>query len=199
VAARCVQGASSLTSLAKATLEAVRADQVRRQAIHPPAASLEFLPVSDGPAELAVRVADAAQRIGATVAVAESLTAGALARELAAAPGASVWFGGGIVAYRAETKFRVLSVTEGPVMTSRCAEEMARGACDLFEADFSIATTGVGGPDQEEGHPAGTVFVAVAAKQELTSQCLRLDGDVDAIISGTVEAGLEMLLSLMPD
>ena len=153
----------------------------------------------DGSAELAVRVADAAQRIGVTVAVAESLTAGALARELAAAPSASVWFGGGIVAYRAETKFRVLSVTEGPVMSSRCAEEMARGARDLFDADFSIATTGVGGPDQEEGHPAGTVFIAVAARQELASQGLRLGGDVDEIINGAVEAGLKMLLSVMPD
>jgi len=164
-------------------------------------ASLEFLtmPTSDHPAELAARVADAAQRAGATVAVAESLTAGALAQELAAAPNASTWFAGGIVAYRAESKFRVLSVSQGPVMSRRCAEEMARGARDLFAADVSVATTGVGGPGEEEGHPAGTVFVAIAAEGQVDSQGLELEGGVTRIIDGAVEAGLEMLLSVIPD
>ena len=59
-------------------------------------------------------MADAAQRAGATVAVAESLTAGALAQELAAAPNASSWFAGGIVAYRAESKFRRAVGQPGP-------------------------------------------------------------------------------------
>ncbi len=108
------------------------------------------MPTKDHPAALAARVADAAQRAGATVAVAESLTAGALAQELAATTNASSWFAGGIVAYRAESKFRLLSVSEGPVMSRQCAEEMARGARDLFAADVSVATTGVGGPGEEE-------------------------------------------------
>jgi nicotinamide-nucleotide amidase len=154
--------------------------------------------MSDGSRDLAARVADAAQAAGVTIAVAESLTAGGLAQELAAAPKASAWFAGGVVAYRAESKFQVLSVTEGPVMSSRCAEEMARGARDLFGADVSVATTGVGGPDEEEGHPVGTVFLAVAAENAVDSQRLSLDGDVEEIITGSVTAGLELLLSAIP-
>lgn len=96
-------------------------------------------------------MAGAAHSAGITVAVAESLTAGWLARELAAAPDASKWFAGGVVAYRAESKFRVLSVTEGPLMSRRCAEEMARGVRALFAADVSVAMSGVGGPDDEGG------------------------------------------------
>jgi nicotinamide-nucleotide amidase len=156
------------------------------------------VPTSDRSRELAAKVADAAQAAGVTIAVAESLTAGGLAQELAAAPKASSWFAGGIVAYRAESKFQVLSVTEGPVMSSRCAEEMARGARDLFGADVSIATTGVGGPDEEEGQAVGTVFLAVAADETVDSRHLSLDGDVERIIAGTVTAGLELLLSRIP-
>ena len=115
----------------------------------------------------------------------------------AAAANASSWFAGGVVAYRAESKFRVLSVTEGPVMSARCAVEMAKGVRDLFHADVSVSTTGVGGPTAEEGLPAGTVFIAVAEAGASNSTCIRLDGDVEDVVHGAVQAGLEMLLSLL--
>jgi nicotinamide-nucleotide amidase len=83
-------------------------------------------------------------------------------------------------------------------MSSRCAEQMARGALDLFGADVSVATTGVGGPDEEEGQPVGTVFLAVAAEDTVDSRELSLDGDVEQIIAGSVTAGLELLLARMP-
>jgi nicotinamide-nucleotide amidase len=146
---------------------------------------------------LAARVADAAQATGVTIAVAESLTAGGLAQTLAAAANASSWFAGGVVAYRAESKFHVLSVTEGPVMSSRCAEEMARGAREVFGADVSVATTGVGGPNEEEGQPVGTVFLALATEDTVDSQRLSLEGDVDHIIAATIAAALGMLLSTL--
>ena len=84
-------------------------------------------------------------------------------------------------------------------MSRQCAEEMARGARDLFAADVSVATTGVGGPGEEEGHPAGTVFVAIAAEDQVDSRSLELEGSATRIIYGAVEAGLEMLLSVIPD
>jgi nicotinamide-nucleotide amidase len=147
---------------------------------------------------LATRVAEAAQRAGVTLAVAESLTAGGLAQELAAAANASEWFAGGVVAYRPESKFGVLSVTEGPVMSRRCAEEMARGVRALFAADVAVATTGVGGPDEEEGEAPGSVYLAVASEHVVDSRSVQLAGDVEQIIDGSVEAGLEMLLAAIP-
>lgn len=62
-----------------------------------------------------------------TIAVAESLTGGQLSSALAAVPEATDWFRGGLVAYAPEVKFDALGVTPGPVVTARCAEEMATG------------------------------------------------------------------------
>src|SRR6478609_8040127 len=114
------------------------------------------MPASD--AELIARTASAR---GITVATAESLTGGALAQALAAAPDAAGWFAGGVVAYTVATKTRVLGVPEGPVVNAPTARVMAEGVRELTGADIAVAVTGVGGPDAEEGQPAGTVFLAV--------------------------------------
>ena len=75
--------------------------------------------------ELGERIADLAASAGMTVAVAESLTSGAIASALGASPQAGDWFAGGVVAYSEHVKFDVLGVTPGPVITARCAEQMA--------------------------------------------------------------------------
>ena len=67
-----------------------------------------------------------------TVAVAESLTSGKLASRLGAAPEASNWFAGGVVAYAAHVKFEVLGVEPGPVVSEQCARQMARGVVRLM-------------------------------------------------------------------
>jgi nicotinamide-nucleotide amidase len=65
------------------------------------------------------------------VAVAESLTSGDIACRLCAAPNASSWFAGDLVAYASEVKFKVLDVDPGPVVSARCAAQMARGVARL--------------------------------------------------------------------
>src|SRR3954454_17410031 len=102
-------------------------------------------------AEVAERIGSAALEKGLQVAVAESLTSGAIASQLGAAADSSVWFAGGVVAYAAETKFRVLNVDPGPVVNARCAVQMAKGCADLLGADVVVAVTGLGGPYPEEG------------------------------------------------
>jgi PncC family amidohydrolase len=112
--------------------------------------------------DLADRVARAAQTDGRTVACAESVTAGAVAQRLAAAPQASEWFSGSVVAYRTATKRDLLGVGAERIISAECATELAAGASRLFGADIAVGVTGVGGPDPEEDSPAGTVFIAVA-------------------------------------
>jgi nicotinamide-nucleotide amidase len=58
-------------------------------------------------------------------------------------------------------KFDVLDVPEGPVVSLEAASAMAVGAREVLGADVSVAVTGVAGPDEQEGHPVGTVFVAI--------------------------------------
>ncbi len=110
----------------------------------------------------AERIAEAAQRRGLTVAVAESLTGGLLASQLAAAPAAAEWFHGGVVAYSRRTKHEVLRVPPGPVVSATAALAMARGVAGLLDADLSVAVTGAGGPDPQDGQPPGTVWIAVS-------------------------------------
>jgi nicotinamide-nucleotide amidase len=77
-------------------------------------------------------------------------------------PGCGDWFRGGVVAYHPEVKFGLLAVPEGPVVTSRAALAMAAGVRSLLGADIGLGITGVAGPEEEEGQPVGTVFVAVS-------------------------------------
>jgi nicotinamide-nucleotide amidase len=99
---------------------------------------------------------------GLTLAVAESLTGGLVSSRLVNVPGASGWFRGGIVSYATDVKYDLLWVPEGPVVTAAAAAAMAEGVRRRLRADIGLAVTGVAGPDEQEGQPPGTVFMAVA-------------------------------------
>jgi PncC family amidohydrolase len=111
-------------------------------------------------------VAAAAHGRGRTVAAAESVTAGLIATSLAAAPDASEWFVGSVVAYRTATKREVLGVRAERVISAECAREMTTGVLQLTGADLAVAVTGVGGPDPEEDQPAGTVIICVGTRRK---------------------------------
>lgn len=128
---------------------------------------------ASGPAESAVPGSDAGAVVhllvarGETVAVAESLTGGLLGGALSSVPGASAVFRGGVIAYATELKASLLGVD--PALLARegavhpdVAAQMARGAADRLGATWGLATTGVAGPDPQDGRPVGEVYVAVA-------------------------------------
>ena len=104
---------------------------------------------------------------GQTVATAESLTGGGLGRLLTETPGSSATYVGGFVVYATRLKTEVLGVPAHlveahGVVSAECALAMARGARDLTGATYGVSTTGVAGPDAQEGKPPGTVFVGLA-------------------------------------
>ena len=113
--------------------------------------------------ELVQRISTAARAGGLRVAVAESLTCGRISSLLGSGEAAADWYLGAVVAYDADVKFRVLGVTPGPVVARECARGMAQGLGRLLGADLVLGITGVGGPGPDEGCPAGTVHLAVAA------------------------------------
>ena len=150
-------------------------------------------------AELIATLAQA----GETVAVAESLTGGALADALITPAGASAVVRGAVVAYDTELKASLLGVDrgllerEGPVHPE-VARQMAIGVRTCLEtsagaATIGVATTGVAGPAEQGGRRAGTVFVAVSHGDEVRVEEAAFTGDRSEVRSATVELALRML------
>jgi nicotinamide-nucleotide amidase len=134
----------------------------------------------------------------ASVATAESLTAGAVAATLADAPGASLVLRGGVVAYLAEIKQSLLDVPreilDGPgVVSAECATAMAAGARRRFGAQWGVATTGVAGPAEHDGQPVGSVVIAVVGAEQQRVRQLHLVGGREAIRRQTVVQALDLL------
>lgn len=137
---------------------------------------------------------------GATVASAESLTGGAVADVLSTAPGASQSFLGGVVSYASEVKVELLGVSQQTVddhgvVSRQCAAEMAQGVRRLLGSDLGVSTTGVAGPESQEGKPVGRVYVAVATPESTEVVELNLDGDRAAVRRQSVEAAVAALMA----
>ncbi len=138
-----------------------------------------------------------------TLAVAESLTGGLLAATIVEVAGVSAVFRGGLVVYATDLKATLAGVPEpllaaqGPV-DPNVALALAEGARRVCGADWGVATTGVAGPESQDGKPVGLVYVAVAGPggQRRTDE-LRLDGGRAAIRSGAVSHALESLVGLL--
>jgi len=149
-------------------------------------------------AELARRIVAGLTARGQTLAVAESLTGGLLTARIVDVPGASVVLRGGVVAYATDLKHALLGVDAA--LLARCgpvdpdvAAAMARGVREGLGATWGVATTGVAGPDPQDGRPPGTVFVATAGPDCCPVQELALTGDRAAIREEAVAAALARL------
>ena len=114
---------------------------------------------------------------------------------LSGTPGASATFVGGVVSYATEVKRRLLAVTATDVISGECAVQMAAGARDLLEVDWALSTTGVAGPELQEGQPVGTVFVGLAGSSTARFVRLSLDGDRAAIRAGACAGALDLLFA----
>ncbi|MFD8977708.1 MULTISPECIES: CinA family protein [Streptomyces] len=104
---------------------------------------------------------------GHTLAAAESLTGGLVAAELTGVPGASAVFRGSVTAYATALKHELLGVdrallAERGAVDPEVALQMAAGVRARLGTDWGISTTGVAGPEPQDGQAVGTVYVAVA-------------------------------------
>ncbi|WP_370647328.1 CinA family protein [Agromyces endophyticus] len=160
----------------------------------------------DGPA---ARLIAELTRRGLRIAVAESLTGGLVAAELTSVPGASLVVSGGVVAYDTAIKRSLLGVDadllrrEGAVHPE-VARQMAAGArvalaIDGRPADLGVATTGVAGPDEQDGRAVGTVYLGIAVGDRAETIGLNLAGDRGEIRRQTVHAAIEAVLAVIAD
>jgi nicotinamide-nucleotide amidase len=152
----------------------------------------------------AAEVVAALVRASGTIATAESLTGGLVCAALTDVPGASAVVRGSVVAYATELKAQVLGVdaellaTGGAVQTE-VARQMAAGVCRVLGSDVGVATTGVAGPDPQDGRAVGTVFVAVAAGGAVVVRELALAGDRASIRQQTVAQALDLVAAVVDE
>jgi nicotinamide-nucleotide amidase len=154
--------------------------------------------------DVAALVATLARR-GETIAVAESLTGGLVVARLVDVPGASAVVRGGVVAYATALKATLLGVD--PDLLARVgavdphvAVQMASGVRERLGATWGVATTGVAGPDPQDGIAPGTAYVACDGPDGSTFEALDL-GPLGraAIRSATVDAALVLLASRLSE
>lgn len=149
--------------------------------------------------DVAARVLDLLASRGMTLAVAESLTGGLVAAQLTSVPGASRSLRGSVTAYATDIKRDVLGV-DGTLLAERgavdpeVARQMAIGVRGVLAAGWGISTTGVAGPEPQDGQPVGTVYVAVSGPRGREKvAALRLNGDRAEIRRESVRSVLELL------
>jgi nicotinamide-nucleotide amidase len=121
-----------------------------------------------GERALAKVVADVLVARGETMAAAESVTGGTVARLVTEHAGASACFLGGAVTYSNASKTTMLGVRAetveqyGAVSEETCTE-MAHGIRRAAQATYGVATTGIAGPTGASAHkPVGLAFIGVA-------------------------------------
>ena len=126
---------------------------------------------------VAGRIVEKLGERGETLACGESLTGGLLADAIVSVPGASRVFLGSLVTYATSLKHRILSVDDTLLgqrgaVDPEVAFQMARGVGVQCGATHQIATTGVAGPDQQDGKPVGTVFIGYSDEDATGSYVL---------------------------
>lgn len=124
---------------------------------------------------------------GATIACAESCTAGHTAAQILAVPGASAILRESLIAYHPAVKEARLGVpaaliAEHGQVSEAVARAMAEGMRRLSGATVAVATTGIAGPDGGTADtPVGTVWVAASTAAATTARRVRVKGTRERI------------------
>ncbi|NIR44814.1 MAG: competence/damage-inducible protein A [Gemmatimonadetes bacterium] len=153
----------------------------------------------EGTAELAEVVGAMLRERGLKLAVAESCTAGLIAKRLTDPPGASDYFWGGFVVYDDRAKIELLGVDEATLQLHGAVSEpvvrqMAEGARSRSGAEAAVAVTGIAGPAGGSAEkPVGTVWLAVAVGDEVAARGVHIPGARDAVRARAAQGALDLL------
>ena len=146
---------------------------------------------------------DRLREAGATVATAESCTAGLLAGRIADRPGSSDYLLGGFVTYADRAKVDHLGVPEGLLarvgaVSAEVASAMAEGARTRLGASIGISVTGVAGPGGGTPEkPVGLVHVCASTGDREVARRLQLSGSREHVRRRTVVTCLHLLRELL--
>lgn len=145
---------------------------------------------------------DALRRRNLTIAVAESCTGGLLAAALTDLPGSSDSFLGGMVTYANEAKIEILGVDAAMLaahgaVSAEVAEQMARGATEVFGADVGLGVTGIAGPDPEGEKPVGLTFIGARHGDKSVVRQYNWNGGRAANRIASVEAAIQLATEIL--
>lgn len=152
---------------------------------------------------LTSKAAELLMEKGFTISAAESLTAGLFQSELAEIPGISSTLVGGMVTYTEQAKIHQLGIPEEVidqhgVVSKECAIEMALKVKELFSTDIGVGLTGAAGPEMHDGKPVGTVWIALALKDdEPVAYQLKLSGMRNTNRLRAVKSTMHYLIKLL--
>ena len=138
-------------------------------------------------------VLDLCRQRGLTLGTAESVTGGLVGARLTGIPGASDVFVGSIVSYATRIKQDLLGVSDGPVVSEAAAREMAHGVREALGVDVALSLTGVAGPSEQDGQPAGTLWVGLVGPGFDEVRHVRLPGLREQMRQFAVITSLGML------
>lgn len=138
-------------------------------------------------------------RRGWTIGTAESLTGGLLAATIVSVAGASASMRGGVVAYATDVKHSLLKVDADLLASAGAVDpavawQMAAGVRTLLGTDVGVSTTGVAGPEPQDGKPVGTVHIAVVTPESTGISSLEIPGSREQIRAQTVARALALCL-----
>lgn len=159
----------------------------------------EIITGLDDDSSLERRVGDLLKNSSKTISTAESLTGGKIAATLVSVAGSSAYYKGSVVAYSAETKINLLSVSvetikKYTVVSKEVALEMARGVKEKLQTNYALAVTGNAGPTTDNNDKsAGVVYIAFISDEKEIVQEFNFGQPREKVINRTVSKSLEIL------
>lgn len=139
------------------------------------------------------------------LAVAESCTGGLIGDRVTDVPGSSDYFVGGVIAYAYEVKADVLGVPWGLLaqygaVSRETVLEMARGVCELLNADLAVAVSGIAGPGGGlPNKPVGLTWIGLCAGDFSTARCYIWQGSRTENKAQSAEAALQLVYDYLTD
>lgn len=150
-------------------------------------------------------VLDFMKERGLTLSVAESCTGGALSHIITQHPGCSAVFLGGAISYSNNLKEIMLGVCSQTLerfgaVSEETVSEMARGAVNRYNSNYSIAVSGIAGPDGGTPEkPVGTVWIAVANSAKVITRKFEFGSRRIQNIERSATSALTMLFKLLKE
>jgi nicotinamide-nucleotide amidase len=144
-------------------------------------------------------IASKLKELNKTLSIAESCTGGAICSKIVSNPGASTYFKGGVVCYSTESKVNILGldskiINKYSVVSKEVCELMAISVKNIYNSDYSVATTGNAGPEKGESNVAvGKVFISVSSDKEIKTYELDFEGNRENIINNAVLKAFKLL------